>query len=144
VLKTQDPLRATAENGEKSNEIENPKVNIAKEEKLTMIPEEKKMEIEDNKPQIIKGESNEVKKEGNEEKEGQKIEILNRFPANIEFRVENYIQEEKSKGKYNTILCLSTTKWIHFHFGDLGIKRLFNKVYSSLTENGIFILEPQE
>lgn len=46
--------------------------------------------------------------------------------------------------KYDTIICLSTTKWIHLNFGDEGIKRLFDKVYRSLRINGVFILEPQE
>jgi 7SK snRNA methylphosphate capping enzyme len=41
-------------------------------------------------------------------------------------------------------MCLSTTKWIHLNFGDIGIKRLFHKVYKSLRKGGYFIIEPQE
>ncbi len=45
---------------------------------------------------------------------------------------------------FDTIMCLSTTKWIHLNFGDIGIKRLFHKVYKSLRKGGYFIIEPQE
>jgi 7SK snRNA methylphosphate capping enzyme len=38
---------------------------------------------------------------------------------------------------------MSTTKWIHFNWGDEGIQKLFNKVYNSLNDGGLFILEPQ-
>ena len=41
-------------------------------------------------------------------------------------------------------MCLSVTKWIHLNFGDLGIKRLFKKVYNSLRVGGYFVLEPQD
>jgi 7SK snRNA methylphosphate capping enzyme len=40
-------------------------------------------------------------------------------------------------------MCLSTTKWIHLNWGDDGIRRLFQKVYSMLRLRGYFILEPQ-
>ena len=59
------------------------------------------------------------------------------------FRQENYIAEMTSMEKYDTIFCLSTAKWIHLHYGDTGIKALFFKVYKSLSEGGIFVLEPQ-
>ena len=29
---------------------------------------------------------------------------------------------------YDTILCLSVTKWVHFNHGDPGVKLLFSKV----------------
>lgn len=45
---------------------------------------------------------------------------------------------------FDTIMCLSTTKWIHLNFGDIGIKRLFYKVHKSLRKGGYFIIEPQE
>ena len=44
---------------------------------------------------------------------------------------------------YDTILCMSVTKWIHYNWGDEGIINLFRKVYSLLNPGGYFILEPQ-
>lgn len=72
------------------------------------------------------------------------LKILNRFPHNINFRIENFIQEMKISETFDTICCFSTTKWIHLNWGDLGIKRLFKKVHDSLNSGGIFIVEPQE
>ena len=45
--------------------------------------------------------------------------------------------------KYDVILALSITKWIHLNWGDDGIKTFFQKVHSSLRDGGCFILEPQ-
>lgn len=73
-----------------------------------------------------------------------KEKIENRFPNNISFRIENYIQDLITKERFDTIICLSTTKWIHLNWGDTGIRRLFKKIYDSLKFGGIFILEPQE
>lgn len=50
---------------------------------------------------------------------------------------------EKEEPKYNVILALSLTKWVHLNWGDSGIKRMFKRVYSSLLPGGMFILEPQ-
>ena len=41
------------------------------------------------------------------------------------------------------ILALSITKWIHLNWGDVGIKRFFQKVYHHLRPGGRFILESQ-
>jgi len=38
---------------------------------------------------------------------------------------------------------MSVTKWIHYHHGDDGIRRLFQKIFSALRPGGIFLLEPQ-
>ena len=46
--------------------------------------------------------------------------------------------------RFDTILCLSVTKWIHLNWGDIGLKFLFHKVFRSLRdEGGTFVLEPQ-
>ena len=45
--------------------------------------------------------------------------------------------------EYDVILALSLTKWIHLNWGDVGIKRFFQKVYRHLRPGGRFILEPQ-
>lgn len=46
-------------------------------------------------------------------------------------------------GHFDVVLCLSVTKWIHFHKGDMGVKYLFRKIYDVLNLNGYFMLEPQ-
>ena len=74
----------------------------------------------------------------------QELEIKKRFPDNVEFRVENFIQDLKVNKKFDTIMCFSVTKWVHLNWGDTGVRRLFKKVYDSLNDGGIFILEPQE
>ena len=38
---------------------------------------------------------------------------------------------------------MSVTKWIHYNWGDEGIKHLFTQVHRLLSEDGILILEPQ-
>ena len=54
----------------------------------------------------------------------------------VSFRTENYIasiQPSKDSSlkneKFDTIICLSTSKYIHLNFGDQGIAALFLKVY---------------
>ncbi|KFM78994.1 7SK snRNA methylphosphate capping enzyme, partial [Stegodyphus mimosarum] len=69
------------------------------------------------------------------------------FPFNVQFIQGNYIlpsydisQEEPY---FDTILCLSLTKWVHLNWGDDGIKRLFNRIYAHLRPAGKLILEAQ-
>ncbi|KRX04299.1 hypothetical protein PPERSA_11423 [Pseudocohnilembus persalinus] len=73
--------------------------------------------------------------------------IQNCFPKNINFRVENYIQNDQvslDNEKIDTVLCFSVTKWIHLNYGDEGIMKLFKNIYYQLNHGGIFILEPQD
>lgn len=74
-------------------------------------------------------------------------EIMNSL-KNVTFRTANYILKDINRlefetAQYDTILCLSVTKWIHLNFGDDGIKFLFQRIYKQLNTNGILILEPQ-
>jgi 7SK snRNA methylphosphate capping enzyme len=58
------------------------------------------------------------------------------------FRTQNYVSDTKDiKERFDTIICLSVSKWVHFNYGDLGMKTLFLKAYEQLEEGGIFIFE---
>ncbi|CDW72845.1 7sk snrna methylphosphate capping enzyme [Stylonychia lemnae] len=72
-------------------------------------------------------------------------DVKNYLYGKICFRTENYIENTilSQKEKFDTILCLSTIKYVHLNFGDLGVKTLFSKVYDQLLPDGIFILENQ-
>ena len=72
------------------------------------------------------------------------IEIKKKFPENVEFRNENYVQDLELREKFDTIICFSTVKWIHLNFGDIGVKRLFLKIEKTLRPGGYFIFEPQD
>jgi 7SK snRNA methylphosphate capping enzyme len=66
------------------------------------------------------------------------------FPNNVYFQVGDWLSKELlSQEKFDVILALSVTKWIHLNHGDSGIKRFFQKCFSQLSPGGHFILEPQ-
>lgn len=76
------------------------------------------------------------------------VNIETKFPNNIAFRQTNYVLSSDNlldleEPRYDTILCLSVTKWIHLNFGDDGLKRTFKRIFRSLKENGTLILEAQ-
>jgi len=92
---------------------------------------------------LIKALKAQNKSEGSPQKVSAK-QIKNFLYGKLCFRTENYVSSVSPlnlKEKFDTILCLSTTKWIHLNFGDVGIKTLFLKAYEQLDENGIFIVE---
>lgn len=67
------------------------------------------------------------------------------FPSNVFFSTGNALTEDQTRqSKFNTITCLSTVKWIHLNYGDLGVKVLFDNVYNWLAPGGLFILDIPE
>uniref|UniRef100_A0A8C6VPI8 RNA methyltransferase n=1 Tax=Naja naja TaxID=35670 RepID=A0A8C6VPI8_NAJNA len=70
------------------------------------------------------------------------------FPNNVIFVKGNYVLErdellEAQQPEYDTILCLSVTKWVQLNWGDEGLKRLFKRAYRHLRPGGLLLLEPQ-
>eukprot|EP00262_Sarcandra_glabra_P008627 TRINITY_DN22211_c0_g1_i1.p1 TRINITY_DN22211_c0_g1~~TRINITY_DN22211_c0_g1_i1.p1 ORF type:complete len:281 (-),score=49.92 TRINITY_DN22211_c0_g1_i1:70-912(-) len=62
----------------------------------------------------------------------------------VSFRKENFVESlHACSAKYDTILCLSITKWIHLNWGDNGLITLFVKIWRLLRSGGILVLEPQ-
>ena len=64
--------------------------------------------------------------------------------TSIKFRCSDFIQEPLHPDiKYDVVMAMSITKWIHLEYGDAGIRLFFTKCYQSLRNGGVFILEPQ-
>ena len=70
------------------------------------------------------------------------------FPNNILFVEHNYVLSkdelvDRQKAFFDTIVCLSVTKWIHLNYRDAGLKRFFRRMYNHLHEGGVLVLEVQ-
>ncbi|KAJ3097451.1 hypothetical protein HDU97_004861 [Phlyctochytrium planicorne] len=79
------------------------------------------------------------------------------FPRNVSFRLGNFVTEplivqpdpeDPSHStprpvKYDVILALSVSKWIHVIWGDGGLRLFFAKCFAALKRGGRLILEPQ-
>ncbi|CAN7122550.1 probable RNA methyltransferase At5g51130 [Brassica rapa] len=62
----------------------------------------------------------------------------------VSFQKENFVHTRNlDENRYDTILCLSVTKWIHLNWGDDGLITLFSKIWRLLNPGGTFIMEPQ-
>ena len=63
---------------------------------------------------------------------------------NVAFSAADFIGCAADDGaRFDTVLCLSVTKWIHLHYGDKGVEQLFARVWAALKPGGHFVLEPQ-
>lgn len=75
--------------------------------------------------------------------------MKNTFPRNVFFKTNNYVLKDESllatdvQQKYDLILCLSVTKWIHLNYGDNGVKLVFKRIFNQLRPGGKLILEAQ-
>jgi 7SK snRNA methylphosphate capping enzyme len=62
---------------------------------------------------------------------------------NINFESIDILKKKFGNEQFKIVTCFSVTKWIHLNNGDSGIKEFFQKVFSILEIDGLFILEPQ-
>ncbi|KAK3519293.1 hypothetical protein QTP70_023135 [Hemibagrus guttatus] len=70
------------------------------------------------------------------------------FPNNVSFMKGNYVPDSDAvvmsqSAEYDVIVCLNVTKWVQLNWGDVGLQRLFRRVYTHLNPGGVFILQPQ-
>ncbi|KAJ3073030.1 hypothetical protein HDU98_002358 [Podochytrium sp. JEL0797] len=65
------------------------------------------------------------------------------FPHNLHFALSNFVTDPVAHTKYDTVLALSITKWVHVKYGDAGIRLFFQKCWSVLNKGGVLVLEPQ-
>ena len=61
----------------------------------------------------------------------------------VEFRCANAVEYNFGVEKFDVILMMSVTKWIHLNWGDEGLKRVFVNAYAALAPGGALIIEPQ-
>ena len=61
----------------------------------------------------------------------------------VEFRRANAVEFDFGNEKFDVILLLSVTKWIHLNFGDAGVKTVLRKCADALVPGGSLIIEPQ-
>uniref|UniRef100_UPI00358F38C7 7SK snRNA methylphosphate capping enzyme-like n=1 Tax=Myxine glutinosa TaxID=7769 RepID=UPI00358F38C7 len=80
--------------------------------------------------------------------EPEALAVTSTFPENVTFIQANYVPRSEDqlrwqRAEFDTILCLSVTKWVHLNWGDDGLKLMFRRVYQHLRPGGVFILEAQ-
>jgi len=121
--------------GEESKEVE------AIKHRIENLPKGMQMKVTESKNKLMEDIKN--------NKMSQK-ELKNYLYSKVAFRAENYLQSIDPSSdillkneKFDTILCLRTTKFMHLNFGDQGILTLFLKIYHQLKPGGLLILEAQ-
>lgn len=68
----------------------------------------------------------------------------------FEFRAEDFLESPLKRPpsmkpeRFDFVLCFSVTKWVHFVYGDPGVRNLFRRCLKRLKPGGILVLEPQE
>lgn len=71
------------------------------------------------------------------------------FPYNISYHQCNYVLDHENlldlvDEDFDTLLCLSVTKWIQLNYGDAGLKLAFKRMFKQLRTGGHLILEAQD
>ena len=69
-------------------------------------------------------------------------DIENRVLSNISFETCNFVSDTLEE-QYDTVMCMSVTKWVQLNWGDEGLKKMFEKIFKMLRPGGKFVLEPQ-
>ena len=65
------------------------------------------------------------------------------YPHNISFQCTDIFSDMLRNTSFDTILCLSVTKWVHLNTGDEGLMKLFNVLYQLCRPGGSVVLEYQ-
>jgi 7SK snRNA methylphosphate capping enzyme len=71
------------------------------------------------------------------------------YPSNALFQAVDILAASStsasalSQTTYDTILCLSVTKWVQLNTGDEGLRTLFRRSFDLLSPGGVFLLEYQ-
>ena len=73
----------------------------------------------------------------------------------VSYFVEDFVARPTGRGQYDTVTCLSVTKWVQLAHGDAGVRTLFRKAHTMLRDDvaacggraefatGVLVLEPQ-